>query len=101
MRMACLLAAAGLAVSAVVAEASDYEIVDPGGSGLKKGVKLKRGATVSIPDGTRITFYDNSSGTPGPTRHCDGKYDGPIEGCRPSASGPPTKVPGGTRSARP
>lgn len=101
MRMACLLAAAGLAVSATAAQASDFEIIDPGSTGLKRGAKLKRGDKVSLPDGVRITFYDNTAGTPGQSRHCDGKYDGPIEGCRPKASGAPTKVPGGTRGARP
>ena len=95
---AVVLAAATTTV--VVAAPDDFEIQSSSNAPAHPvGQKLAKGAKLTLPENSQISFFDRTASGSPVTRNCGGKYDGPIDSCRPAAGGKSATTPGATRGA--
>lgn len=102
MRILALIAALAAVAAVVPARAAegDYEIQSSTNAPAHPvGQKLGKGAKLTLPENSQISFFDRTTGGSPVTRTCTGKYEGPIDKCRAQASGRPTVLPGATRGA--
>ena len=96
MRALIGVAAVLLIGSAVLAAPNDFEVQASDVPAHPVGQKLEKGAKIVLPEGGKVTLIDRTGGAIR-TRECGGKYEGPVEQCKPPGGRGTSKTPGGTR----
>ncbi|MBO0764817.1 MAG: hypothetical protein J2P50_09555 [Hyphomicrobiaceae bacterium] len=103
MRLLAMLLILGTSTGAVAAAddaaADDYEIQASSAPAHPVGQKLSKGSHIVLPEGATIRFIDRTKSGGAVTRQCRGKYEGPIENCKPSSKRLSPTSPGATRGS--